>query len=630
MDAIQAHREASVRTAVADDVLLFAGMSGVEELGRLSEFTVRLLSADGNVKIADILGKPLTVELKTNDEGDVRYFNGIVTRFCSTGWSGEFASYQATVHPWLWLLRRASNCRIFQDLAVPDIVKQVCQPYGGVVSLSASSLSGDYPALPYCVQYRETDFDFVCRLLEEAGIYFYFTHEADKHTMVLADSYGAHQPISGYEGLKFARAERSGAWSDESVSSWTTGGEIASSKYVLNDFDFEKATNSINGGLLASANVAAGFAQPSYEMFDYPGDYTVPGAGNALARARIESLHGQCEQIVAATNARGLYPGGLFTLAEHPRDDQNRDYLVTSAQYDVMGNDYASGAGGFGFQCRIGAIGKEHPYRPLPVAVRPVVQGPQTAIVVGKAGEEIWTDKYGRIKVQFHWDRLGKSDENSSCWVRVAQGWAGKGWGAMSLPRIGMEVIVSFLEGDPDRPLVTACLYNSDAMPPYDLPAEQTRSTVKSQSSKGGDGFNELRFEDKKGSEEVFVHAERDFLRVVKNNDALKVGFETADKGDQTIDIKNDQALTIGHDQAVKIDGKQAVKVATTIVIEAGTSIELKVGGSSIKIEAAKITVKSPEIEIAADANAKLKAGAMMEIKSGAVMTIGGALVQIN
>jgi type VI secretion system secreted protein VgrG len=206
--------------------------------------------------------------------------------------------------------------------------------------------------------------------------------------------------------------------------------------------------------------------------------------------------------------------------------------------------------------------------------------------------------------------------------VRVAHGWAGKGWGAISLPRIGMEVVVSFLEGDPDRPLVTGCLYNSDAMPPYELPADQTRSTVKSRSSKGGDGFNELRFEDKKGSEEVFMHAERDFLRVVKNDDVLKVGFETADKGDQKIDIRNDQSLAIGHDQTVKIDGKQDVKVATTIVIEAGTSIELKVGGSSIRIEAAKITVKSPQIEIAADANASVKAGA--------VMTIGASLVQIN
>lgn len=622
MDAIQANREASVRTALADDLLLFAGMSGAEELGRLSEFTVRLLSADGNVRIEDVLGKPMTVELATSSDGDLRYFNGIVTRFASTGWSGEYASYEASVHPWLWLLKRTANCRIFQDLAVPDIVKQVCQPYGGVVSLSEAALSGDYPALPYCVQYRETDFDFVCRLLEEAGIYFYFSHEADKHTMVLADSYGAHQPIAGYGGLKFARARRQGEWSEESVSAWMAGGEIASSKAVLNDFDFEKASNSLSGGLLASANVAAGFAQASFEVFDYPGGYSAPADGNSLARARIEALHGQCEQVVASTNARGLYPGGLFTLADHPREDQNRDYLVTSARYEVTGNDYASGAGGFAFQCRIGAIGKEHPFRPLPVVPRPVVRGPQTAIVVGKAGEEIWTDKYGRVKVQFHWDRLGQGDENSSCWVRVAQGWAGKGWGALTLPRVGMEVVVSFLEGDPDRPLVTGCLYNSDAMPPYGLPADQTRSTVMSRSSKGGEGYNELRFEDKKGSEEVYMQAERDFLRVVKNNDALKVGFEKADKGDQTIEIKNDQALTIGHDQAVRIDGKQEVQVGTTIVIEAGTSIELRVGGSSIKIEPAKITLKSTQIEITADANVKLQAGA--------VVTIGGALVQIN
>jgi type VI secretion system secreted protein VgrG len=638
MPVTQANREATVKTALADDVLLFAGMSGSEALGRLSEFTVRMLSEDASLAIADVLGKPLTVLLATNEDGDLRYFNGIVTRFANTGWVGELASYEATVHPWLWLLSRASNCRMFQDMAVPDIVKEVCGVYGGAAALSVTALSGEYPALPYCVQYRETDFDFVCRLLEGAGIYFYFTHEDGKHTMVLADSYSAHQPIAGYTALKFARAARRGEWAEESVSSWANGGAIASSKVVLQDFDFEKTAGSRGGGLLSTATIAAGFDQAAYEMFDYPGDYSVAADGNALARARIESLHGQCEQIAATTDARGLYPGGLFTLADHPRDDQNRAYLVTSAQYEVSGNAYASGGGGFGFSCRIGAIGKEHPYRPLPTVPRPRVYGPQTAIVVGKAGEEIWTDKYGRIKLQFHWDRLGKDDENSSCWVRVAQGWAGKGWGAMAVPRIGMEVVVSFLEGDPDRPLVTGCVYNSDTMPPYELPANQTRSTVKSQSSKGGEGFNELRFEDKKGAEEVYMHAERDFLRVVKNNDALKVGFETADKGDQTIDIKNDQLETIGndqtlkvtHDQTVNIDGKQGVKVGTTIVIEAGTSIELKVGGSSIKIEAGKITIKAPEIEVAADANAKVKAGAMMEIKAGGVMTIGGSLVQIN
>jgi type VI secretion system secreted protein VgrG len=638
MPVTQANREVSVITALDTDVLLFRSMRGSEQLGRLSEYRVQLLSTDGALKIADVLGKPISVVLELS-AGDLRHFHGIVTRFSSTGTSEGFASYEATVHPWLWLLTRAANCRIFQDKSAPAIVKEVCDAYGGVVALSAGSLSGTYPALPYCVQYRETDFNFVCRLLEAAGIYFFFTHDEDKHTMVLADSYGAHAQISGYGGLKFADDGQRGAPREESVSSWSTGGEIQSSNYVLNDFDFEKAAASVSGALVATANIAAGFAQAAYEMFDYPGNYTLSADGNALARARIESLHGQCEQVHAATNARGLFPGGMFVLADHPRDDQNREYLITSLAYDISGNDYLSGdSGGLNVQCSVTATGKEFAYRPLPVTAKPVVHGPQTAMVVGKAGEEIWTDKYGRVKVQFHWDRLGKEDENSSCWLRVAQGWAGKGWGAMSVPRIGMEVIVSFLDGDPDRPLVTGCVYNSDAMPPYPLPDEQTKSTIKSNSSKGGEGFNELRFEDKKGAEEVFVHAERDFNRVVKNNDSLKVGFETADKGDQAIGIKNDQTLEVGndqtitvtHDQAVAIDGKQAVKVGTTIVIEAGTSIELKVGGSSIKIEAAKITIKSPEIEVAADANMKVKAGAMMDVNSGGIMTIGGALVKIN
>lgn len=657
MPATQADREVSVTTALADDVLLFGAMDGAEQLGRLGEYKVQLLSADGGVKIADVLGKAMNIALDLTATGEVRHFNGIVTRFCSTGWRGDFATYEATVHPWLWLLTRASNCRIFQDKSVPDIVKAVCGDamYGGLVALSADSLSGEYAALPYCVQYRETDFDFVCRLLEDAGIYFFFTHDAEKHTMVLADSYSAHAPIAGYDSLKFAGTTQAGSLTEEAVSLWSAGGEIESSSMVLNDFDFEKASACTSGGLLATAQIAAGFAQPSYELFDYPGNYTTAAAGNVLARARIECRHGRCEQIEAATNARGLFPGGLFTLAEHPRDDQNRDYLVTGARYRIVGGGYGSGAGApLDVACQLTAIGKEYAYRPLPTIAKPVVRGPQTAMVVGKAGEEIWTDKYGRVKVQFHWDRLGQSDETSSCWVRVSHNWAGKGWGAMAVPRIGMEVVVSFLEGDPDRPLVTGCVYNSDAMPPYALPAEQTKSTIKSNSSQGGEGFNEIRFEDKKGSEEIFVQAERDANRVVKNNDTLKVGFETADPGDQTIGIKNDQTLEVGNDQTITVthdqtstidnnqttkvkvdqkldvDGKQAIKVGTTIVIEAGTSIELKVGGSSIKIEAAKITIKSPEIEVAADANMKVKAGAMMDVNSGAVMTIGGALVKIN
>ena len=646
MPATQANRDISVTSALADDTLLFHSMSGTEQLGRLSEYRVQLSSAKKDIRIGDVLGKPMGLHVNLAD-GGVRHFNGVVTRFRSNGWDNHGASYEAVVHPWLWLLTRASNCRIFQDLSVPDIVAEVCgaPAYGGLVDLSAGALSGTYPKLPYCVQYRETDFNFVCRLLEGAGIYFFFTHDADKHTMVLADSYGAHVPIPG-EALKFSSEDRRLSTDDEMVYAWSASGEIASSAFALNDFDFEKAAASNSGGLLVKSTIAAPFEQAAFEMFDYPGGYNLAADGTALARGRMESLHGQGERIDATSNARALCTGGLFTLAEHPRDDQNRAYLVTEAGYAIKGVDYRTGGGGIDFQVALAAIGTAFAFRPLPMARKPVVQGPQTAMVVGKAGEEIWTDKYGRVKVQFHWDRLGKDDEKSSCWVRVSQSWAGKGWGSMFIPRIGMEVVVEFLEGDPDRPLITGCVYNSDAMPPYALPAEQTKSTLKSNSSKGGAGYNELRFEDKKGAEEVYMQAERDFKRVVKNNDVLKVGFETAAKGDQDIAIKNDrmldvgndhkakvgnnetitigkdQTVTIGKDQTVDITGHQKVTASQTIVIDATTSIELKVGGSSIKIEPAKITIKSAQIAITADAKIEAKAGAMVEIS--------GAIVKIN
>jgi type VI secretion system secreted protein VgrG len=632
MPITQANREVDVSTELGANVLLFDRMSGSEQLGRLSEYRVQLLSTRPDIKIADVLGKPMGVHLDL-PAGGIRHFGGVVTRFASCGWKGSLCRYEAVVHPWLWLLTRSSNCRIFQDKSVVDIVKAVCGDacYGGLVELDAGALSGTYSPLPYCVQYRETDFAFVCRLLETAGIYFYFSHEESKHTMVLADSYGAHSTISGYATVEYSGEAGRRIVDQEAVYGWEASGTIQSSSYVLNDFDFEKAASSNSGGLRVKSTIAAAFSQQAYEMYDYPGGYVAAGDGTALARGRMEALHGQCEEIRADTNARGLYPGGLFALKEHPRSDQNREYLVTSARYEIVGDDYSTGGNSpCDVQCGFTAIGKEHSYRAAHSYAKPVVRGPQTAMVVGKAGEEIWTDKYGRVKLQFHWDRDGKEDENSSCWVRVAQGWAGKGWGAMFLPRIGMEVIVSFLEGDPDRPLVTGCVYNSDAMPPYDLPAEQTKSTIKTNTSKGGGGYNEIRLEDKKDAEEIFVQAEKDYNRVVKNNDTLKVGFEKADKGDQTISIKNDQSLDVGGNQTVAITGDQKVTVSKTIVIEATTSIELKVGGSSIKIEPAKVTVKSPEIMVESDTNTTVKAGAMMQIKATGVMTIEGALVKIN
>ena len=635
----QTHREVAVKTALGDDVLLFKRMQCSEALGRLSEFRIELASERSDVKIADVLGTDMTVSLDL-PQGGKRHFHGIVTRFAYQGWRDGKPSYLAIVHPALWLLTRATNCRIFQEKTALEIVKAVTGEYGGAIALDDGLLSSTPAAREYCVQYRESDFNFVCRLLEEEGIYFYFTHADGKHTMVLADGYGAHATTSGYDTIQFRDEETGRDPLEEAVTRLNPGGEIQPSVMVLNDFDFEKASSSTSGGLLVKANVAAPFGQQSYEHYDYPGRYTVANTGNGYARARMEALHGQGERIEAAGNARGLTTGTLFTLSEHPRDDQNRAFLITSAETEITGVEYHSDGrrDSLDFRCTFEAIGKEHSYRPQATAVKPFVQGPQTAMVVGKAGEEIWTDKYGRIKVQFHWDRLGKADETSSCWVRVQQGWAGKGWGMMFVPRIGMEVVVSFLEGDPDRPLVTGCVYNGDAMPPYTLPDNQTRSTIKSNTSKGGGGFNEIRFEDKKDSEEIFVQAEKDFNRVVKNNDTLKVGFEKKDKGDQTIQIANDQSLEVDHDrkvhvkndETVTIDNNQSIKAGNKIVVEANTSIELKVGSSSIKIEPAKITIKSVEIAVQSDANMEIKAGAMMQVKSGAVMTIEGALVKIN
>ena len=653
-DISQTDRSVSVHCRLQNDVLLFQEMQGTEQLGRLFEYHIKLLSLKGDIRIADVLGKPMHVRVRLGTE-DNRYIHGLVTRFSRHGQRGEFHCYEATIRPALWLLTRSSDCRIFQDMSIFDILREVCGAYGGQVllGLEASAMPA---ARAYCVQYRESDFDFVSRLLEEEGMYYYFKHEERAHTMVVVDSYGGHSTAAGYETVAFHPGEsRSG--NDEAVSVWSPAGQIESNIFTLNDYDFTKSSASRNGALMQKTKVHAAFDQPSYQQYDYPGRYDTSTEGDLRIRAWSESVHGPSEQFHGVCTARGLRTGARFSLRDHPNEDDNREVLITESTLEIVGQDYMSGSGAnnaMSFTCRFTAVGKQHSYRPPRVHRKPVVRGPQTAIVVGKSGEEIWTDAYGRVKVQFHWDRVGKDDENSSCWVRVSQGWSGKGWGAMFIPRIGMEVVVAFLEGDPDRPLVTGCVYNSEATPPYALPANQTRSTVKSNSSKGGNGFNEIRFEDKKDQEEVYVHAERDFNRVVMNNDTLKVGFEKKDKGDQTIAIHHDQSLNVGNDRTVHVANNQAttvdkdmsievganqtlkigkdqsidvgasqkIDVGTTCVIEAGTSITLKVGASSIKIEPAKITIKSVEIAIQADA--------MVAIKAGAVMTVEGAMVKIN
>jgi len=612
MATIQSNRELSVTCALGPDVLLLRRMRGSEGLSALSEYTLELYSERADLQLDDLLATPATVTVDLPRGGE-RHFNGFITRFALTGRQGRFLTYQATLRPWLWFLTRSSDCRVFQEQSVLDIIKAVFAPYA-IADFDMSGLSGSYRPVPYCVQYRETDFNFVSRLMEREGIYYYFKSVAGRHTMVLADSYAAHQPAPGYASLLFMPALDHAMRESEVVYEWSMGGEIESGVQSLQDFDFEKPS----ANLLVKSSAARGYAQSRHEMFDYPGNYTERADGEAYARTRLDARHTSYQRVQAATRARGLFPGGLFRLTEHPRSDQNRDYLIVGAQYALSSDRYEPTAPAEPepvLTCAFAAIPKQAEFRPPGVARKPVVQGPQTAIVVGKAGEEIWTDKYGRIKVQFHWDRQGQEDETSSCWVRVAQGWAGKRWGAMFLPRMGQEVIVSFLEGDPDRPLVTGSVYNADNMPPYPLPAQATRSTIKSNSSIGGGGYNELSFEDKKGAEQFYVHAERDLEQRVRRDALAWIGGDLHRKviKDSYEQVGGDRHLKVGGDRREDAGGSASHEAAMNMVVKGGLKSALYAGET---------------VHIKAGMNVVIEAGANITLKAGAAfLSIGPAVI---
>lgn len=571
-------RTVQVSTPLGEGALLFRRMTAVEELGRLFEFDLELLSRDPQVPFEDLLGQPVTVALELQD-GSLRYFNGFVSRFSQAGSVGHFARYHATLRPWLWFLTRTADCRIFQGKTVPDIVKEVFREHG--FTDFSEALGGSYRTWDYCVQYRETDFNFVSRLMEQEGIYYYFTHEDGKHTLVLADSPSSHDLIPGYEEIPYYPPSDNVIREDH-LSGWGLSQEIQPGAYALDDFDFEKPRAS----LAAKASVSRRHAAASYEVYDYPGEYVQTPDGEAYARVRIEELHARHEQAVGRGNARGIAAGGLFRLAGFPREDQNREYLVVSATHEVEAENYESSGSGAGgaYACQFGAVGSQQPFRPARITPKPTVQGPQTAVVVGKDGEELWTDQYGRVKVRFHWDRDDeKKGEDSTCWIRVAQVWAGKGWGAIHTPRIGQEVIVEFLEGDPDRPIITGRVYNADNMPPYDLPANQTQSGIKSRSTKRGAGenYNEIRFEDKKGEEELLIHAEKNQTIEVENDENHTVGNNrTKTVGvDETTSVGNNETETIGANWSVKVGKNKTETVVINTAETIGVAKELTIGG---------------------------------------------------
>lgn len=609
-------RLAQINSPLGPDKLILAEMGGSEELGRLFDFELQLTSDDPAIDLNQLLGKPMSLSVQQS-VGSSRHFHGIVARCSQSVDQGQFASYRVTLRPWLWLLTRTSDCRIFQHLSAPQIIKQVFRDLG--FSDFEDLLSRNYREREYCVQYRETSFDFVSRLMEEEGIYYFFRHEQERHVLVLADAYGAHQKAPGYETVPYYPPDGQHRERDH-INDWHLAQEVQPGSLELNDYDFQRPS--------ARIDVRSAMPRPhqagDYPLYDYPGAYEQTQDGEHYARTRLESLQSLHERVELRGNARGLGSGHLFSLSNFSRQDQNREYLIVAARYYVHQERLESGgdSGAAQFESNLSCIDAQQSYRPVGSTLRPIVKGPQTAVVVGPAGEEIWTDQYGRVKVHFHWDRHDQSNENSSCWIRVSQATAGKNWGSIQVPRIGQEVIVSFLEGDPDRPIITGRVYNAEQTVPYDLPGSATQSGMKSRSSKGGSpaNFNEIRMEDKKGAEQLYVHAERNMDTVVEQNQTLSVGISRVKTVGmiETVTIGQDRLRSVRHRDVLLVGGDKRDSVHGNYVMDAGDQIRLVCGDSVIELKSdGTINISCAKFNIHATADGIINTDGKLDLNLG-------------
>lgn len=468
----QDNRLLAIETALGADALALRSFTLQDQISRLFQIEAELSSEDGGIDLDQVIGNRATIRLDVGEDGR-RYFDGYVSRLVQVTNVGGYAHYRATLVPWLWFLTRTADCRVWvaapepaQGKTAPDIIEEVFKLHG--FTDYKLSLTATYAKREFCVQYRETDFNFVSRLMEQEGIYYFFEHTDGKHTLVLADSIAAHKPFPDYAEVAFHETDQGG--DREVVTDWTMEKEVQPVASALNDFDFKKP----KAALLSTNNVTRNYGKAEFAIYDYPGEYVEHADGDRLADVRLDELQCQYELLHGQATARGLATGCIFTLKGHHREDQNRDYLITNVSLHADAGEFASTAGrndARHFSCSFTCLDKSQQFRPARLTPEPAIHGVQTAIVTGPAGQEIYVDKYGRVKVQFHWDRYGKHDENSSCWIRVSQSWTGKGWGHIANPHIDSEVVVAFLEGDPDRPMIVGRLYNDSQMPPYPLPA---------------------------------------------------------------------------------------------------------------------------------------------------------------
>jgi type VI secretion system secreted protein VgrG len=604
----------------SDEELRVLSFGVTEGLSQLFSIDLELVAENDELDFEQIVGQAGALTIQQYEEEEPRYFHGIISRL-EQGSSGlRFTTYSATVVPKIWYLMHRHNCRIFQQMSVRDIVQKILKELGLPGDEYRFVLQSDPPKREYCVQYRESEFDFISRLLEEEGIFYFFEHQDNKHILVMGDSPSAHKAIQGESQIIF-HEPRPGQVADEPhIYTFNYTEEILSGKVTLKDYNFKKPALNLKGDKTAEKNT-------DLEVYDYPGKFEDPGRGKQLAKVRLEEYQTVKKEGSGATTCTHFAAGFFFTMKKHPRGDFNKKYLITQHQLSASQPqvlEETAGEGGSSFSSSFECIPFDVPYRPDRVTPKPVVEGSQTAFVVGPKGEEIYTNQHGQVKVQFHWDREGKMDEKSSCWIRVSQLWAGRSWGAMYIPRIGQEVIIDFIEGDPDRPIITGRVYHGTNKPPYPLPAEKTKSTIKSDSSKGGGGFNEIRLEDKKGKEQIFIHAEKDYDLRVKNdrreyigndhnlivkkhakhliektnNLTVKGNDSTQVSGNQYLEVKKDRHEKIGKKYYNKSGMEIHLKAGMKIVIDAGMDITLKAGGSFVRLNAGGVTIKGTMVKI--------------------------------
>lgn len=644
--------------------LLFRRMTGTEALGRLPEYRIELLrdSMLAPVRPDALLGTKAGVKILCGKD-KYRHIHGIVTRFERGGVTGNYDVYRIELRPWLWQLTLGTDCKIFQDKTAIEVIEAVFAGYSTAGAIS-KKLNASYRTRPYTVQYRESDYNFVARLMEEEGLYFFFTHAQGQHTLVLCDNPSGHIAFEG-GSLSWGANQVGHSYRDDIVQRWNASYSLGSLKYVHTDFAPDKPTENLK----SEASRSLPYAAPNdLEVFDYPGGYEdlamVEAAADAkkaegarLAQRRVDSYESGHAVVLALTTARFAAVGYTFDFKDHA---DAAGYLITSTEFEMEYGGYESAdeSARTGYNCRFEAVRKTVHFNPRPNAPRPLIHGPQTATVVGPSGDEIATDKYGRVKLQFRWDRVGASNEQSSCWVRVSQPWAGKQFGMIALPRIGDEVVVEFLDGNPDRPLITGRVYNGNNMPPYKLPVQATVSGMKTQSSKGGglSDANELRFDDKKDNEYVWLQAQKNLHSWVKNdsfasvlnnywgditkNYSMKIGG-TADIAiaDVTkLQIDKDVNAKLGADLNMAVTGalglevtdKIAIKGAQAIAISAGQAIDVKAGQALAVTATSGVSVKGLSIVISGDTKLSLVVGGSSVVLGPDGVSITGPLVKIN